>query len=451
MSPKITTRDVSGLAKAGVTSALKAVPEVGSILAAGVGALWSVLEGIFADESDIFEDLRERIAELVDQKIEANVLETFSKTLNGHRLQVVKYLGYVKLGDQGYESAKHLNLSVQSDFLTTLEELSADSHRVVLLPLYAQTANLYLGLCRDRVIQADAWSLTADERKLAVENLEQEIARRIKTMRRSYELGLESKRKAAAGLAPRRRFEEVNAYIRTMTLDALDFAALWEHFPPDRYPEGTIVRDRREIYSDVYGQYSSADFAMPETPPTAPMKSLTCWEEKGDNRRHLFAAEATYTTDAGPDGATSTGLMGRRDRAVLEYPDRRRAIKTTISLEEALILAVELRCGVIIDGVRFRGSHRREPFETPLIGGPTGEPHEIAFPGHCLSSIRILGTDNSNDGAASGVVFGFKWIDAFEETERLDLELPLLDLTPPIGGFPLHDLIQVVSEDLADG
>ena len=136
---------------------------------------------------------------------------------------------------------------------------------------------------------------------------------------------------------------------------------------------------------------------------------------------------------------------------MLEYPDERHVVKTTISLEETLILDIELGAGVIVDGMRLHCSHRRALFDAPLIGGESGERHWVSYDGHVLSSVYVVGSDRRNDDAASGIVFGFMKIDAFAETERLAPDLELKPLTPPIGGRALAAVVHDTARRMIDG
>ena len=115
-----------------------------------------------------------------------------------------------------YVAATDLFLSEQPTFQDPLYQL-------LLLPLFAQFANLHLALLRDGVVNGAQWGMTAQALLDAGANLTSTVAGYTQWARDGVDIGLQT---TNTGWSP------MNRYRRQMQLDVLDHAALWPAFDP---------------------------------------------------------------------------------------------------------------------------------------------------------------------------------------------------------------------------
>nr|ACF15199.1 toxin protein [Bacillus thuringiensis] len=144
--------------------------------------------------------------------------------------------------------------------------LSRQNAQILLLPTFAQAANVQLLLLRDAVQYKKEWGALLSAEKVGSElisptidygqRLKDKIAQYAKYCVFWYQEGLNQIKEEGAGTTTWLKF---NKFRREMTLAVLDIIALFPIYDFEKYPLGTNVELTREIYTDPVG-YSRGNY-----------------------------------------------------------------------------------------------------------------------------------------------------------------------------------------------
>jgi hypothetical protein len=232
-----------------------------------------------ANNNDIWDSLRGRIEALINQKIAEEDYHQVSLRLDGLRNKLTDYHTIVS-NSQDNELRKNTWLQMEASF-DEKEPLFMDAkYRLLLLPLFAQFANLYLALLREGWSNLETWGLDASLVTLKKQKLKDTIQR----------YGTYANDTFHAHLAPwerkRSKWNERNQYFRGMTLDVLDHAHYWPFFDPSN-PEAHSV-PTRIIYSDPAGGDALDDIFFDENATPIPLTGLSAY---GDSSMWGFRVE----------------------------------------------------------------------------------------------------------------------------------------------------------------
>ena len=393
-----------------IISGINAIPYVGSILSTLLRIFWP------APQRDVWGEIKTKVEAVINQHIDRLVYDRVYDNLKGLRLVVGDYVHSAKIGSTAMILSEKWN-STEDHFLHDLPSFQSDGYEVLLLPLFAQFANMHLQLLRDGALHGKekmGWDdTTAADVSL---KLTTKIAEYTEYVNRIYAQGLANARRTPASDNSCEPFRTVNKYEREMTLAVLDFKALWPYLKSTE-PVVKYQFFDREIYTDPIGHADDSGGAssMPATPPTKPIKKITVW---GWN--WIYACEVEYASGGGPDGVTSTGRMGVPEGAIIPDESVNHPPNGGIfDLDDAFMThgAIVGVAGYSKDVLNSWWFQFGDGSVTNRMGcqqnGPyIGNHFEFKYEDEGLSSIRVMGMSNFYH-VADCAVFGFKFMETF--------------------------------------
>jgi hypothetical protein len=383
--------DYNEAAKTVVSTALGAIPYVGAPLGALVTIFWP------SSERDVWAEIAGRVEALVDEKISELVWQETVNTLTGLQAVLDDYLGAVEWNDPSIISIKW-NVA-NGLFIHDRPIFQSKGHELLLLPLFAQFANLHLFLFRDGVKFGATWGWNpAAVQGTAVDQAEAIDAYGSYTQK-IYEAALgDVVANAPTSPSHIEPFNTINTFKREMQRTVLDFALTWPYFDAIKYPDPVEVQVTREIYSQAVGTAHDTGLSLPANPPSGPITKIIVsgWDR-------IDAAQVEYPAGGGPDGVTSTGRMGNRRGGSDTAPWG----GTFEIAQTGPVVKVKTLSGDILHAfwLTFESGATSQQ-----LGGkyPGGGPSEFTYPGEILSSIKIMGASQYY-GSANCAVFGFKY------------------------------------------
>lgn len=383
--------DYNNAARVVVSTVLGEIPYAGVLLSALVDIFWP------DEKVDVWGEIADRVEALIDKKISEEVMQDVRDALTGLHNVSDDYAYAAKKfpKDKAYVSEK-FNVA-NGHFLHDLPRFQSSGYEVLLLPLFAQFANLHLALLRDGAAFGGEWGwsdeLVADTRKKLTESIDNYSNYVTKT----FDAGYESvKKKAPTDKRLVEPFNTINRYLREMTLTVKDFQAQWKYFDISRYPEPVKVYLDREVYSDAVGTCYDSTFYIPNRPKDR-IKNITVW---GWDR--IDAVKVEYPEGGGPDGVTSTGRMGNSGGGSDQRPRG-----GSFDLTSNPIVGVQVMSGDIVNAMSFQFA---DGSDTGMMGGkyPGGHKSTFNYATQILSSIKVMGVSRFY-GSADCAVFGFKF------------------------------------------
>ncbi|OTW84346.1 insecticidal delta-endotoxin Cry8Ea1 family protein (plasmid) [Bacillus cereus] len=206
------------------------------------------------DENSVWDAFMERVEELIDQKISEAVKGRALDDLTGLQYN---YNLYVEALDEWLNRPNGARASLVSQRFNILDSLftqfmpsfgsgpGSQNYATILLPVYAQAANLHLLLLKDADIYGARWGLNQtqiDQFHSRQQSLTQTYTNHCVT---AYNDGLAELRGTTA-----ESWFKYNQYRREMTLTAMDLVALFPYYNLRQYPDGTNPQLTREVYTD---------------------------------------------------------------------------------------------------------------------------------------------------------------------------------------------------------
>jgi len=387
--------DYNNAARVIVETAVGEVPVVGVVLGAMVAIFWPD-SGV-----DVWDEIKDQVEEVVDEKISQQVWQNVSNSLAGLNNVLDDYVHAVQTYKNDPQVISEKWNTANALFLHDLPSFQSAGYEVLLLPLFAQFANMHLSLLRDGGSGGGEWGWSST----VVDDVKHTLSRTVEQYGEYASAWYDQGYQQAVDTAPSNSkktepFNSVNGYVREMTLTVLDFSILWPLFDLETYPDGGTVNNDREIYSDVVGTADDTGVHMPQDPPTEPLTSVTVW---GWDR--IDAAKVDYPEGGGPDGQTSTGRMGNSNGGSKEPPHG----GTFTVAEYGDIVEVKSLAGDVMTALWFGFEDGSMTYK---LGGNYGGGQTTiwSYPDEILSSIKIMGVSRYY-GSANAAVFGFKFKD----------------------------------------
>jgi hypothetical protein len=391
-----------------VAGAIGMTPEVGSILSALVYILWP------QSGEDVWAEIAEQVEELIDAKIDELVYQQVSDDLAGLNNVLNDYLATVQTGDITNTSQQWIIAS--SLFDEQLPHFQSDGYEVLLLPLFAQFANLNLSLLRDGVLFGAGWGWNQSYQQMISKKLTDSIDNFVYYTNQYYQLTRYDLQKTKKDNHKCEPFRSVNAYEREMTLSVLDFMQLWGYYDPTKYPDPVSVYLDREIYSDPVGTCDDSGAINIPGRAQQPMIEFTVWAWD-----RIDAVQVTYPSGAGPGAVTQTARMGDKSGGS-NQPPHGGVFKVS---GNPVTVAAGL-AGDILNAFTFTF---KDGTTTGKLGGnqPGGSKFSFSYTGEIVSSIHINGVSDFY-GSADCAVFGFE----YEQAQEVNADtMELLYVTSP--------------------
>jgi hypothetical protein len=243
---------ILGLAQGGIA---------GKLAGGLVGVLWP------ASGDDVWDSIKARVEALINQKIREYEYRNVTDSLQG--LKAALDLYRLRLADSTPPFISEQYTSTKTAFVTALPHFQSEPSKLLLLPLFAQFANLYLSLLRDGALHGADWGWPAhqvEDEKTALSTAIQQYTEYASTV---YQAGLPHFDNPSA----RKNWTALNQYMRQMTLDVLDHRHYWQFFGLN---SGAITHPTRTIYSDPFSGDEFDGVGFPE-PPLARLTELMVW------------------------------------------------------------------------------------------------------------------------------------------------------------------------------
>lgn len=380
-------------AKSVVTTGLGMIPEVGDILSCLVDIFWP------GSKEDVWGEIKAQVEALVDQKIDDLVYQQVTDDLTGLNNALTDYLNAANSGDT--EATQMYWISTRTVFDTSLPHFQSAGYELLLSPLFAQFANLYLALLRDGAAFGASWGWNDAYQQQVASDLTNSIQSFIGYANTTFNNGHDNVVKnTKADYHECQPFKAVNTYTREFTISLLDYMNMWAYYDYTKYPNGTNVLLTREIYTDPMGTCDdSGNIAIPFAPTQRPAE-LTVW---GWDR--IDAVQLTYPEGAGPGGVTQTPRMGDQDGGSNQPPH---GGVFNIAAENPIIQA-RATYGSIVNSLEFLFN---DGTTTGMLGGGAGMgSNDSGLMGYLyqfVSSVHINGISDYY-GCADCVVFGFQY------------------------------------------
>lgn len=417
-----------------IINGLNLIPDVGGLVGSIVGVLWP------ASGESVWSQIENQVEQLVEQEISQTVYGLVQGNLQGLQNNVNDYLNTIQQPNPNPDTISQKWNVANGNFELYLPNFqyneNGQDYRLLLLPLFAQFANLHLSLLRDGVLfgKADMHWQDSDV-NLAYKQLTDNgngsnpgnigITPYTNYANQIYQMGLQNViNNTPVDGTHNQPFLAANTYARQMTLSVLDYVNLWPYFDAEKYPNAVSVYLNREIFSDPQGTSDNSSnpnpiATPPNPPPTQPLSAIQVASES-----LVLGVQVTYPAGGGPNGETQTPVMGYQGGG------------TTINVTSSNPIKIAAgRAGDIVNGFQF---YFEDTTETAMFGGlgsgpngayAGGTPFYYFYLDHILSSVYVHGASEA-DNCADCVVFGFQ----LEQSQAATLDtMRLLYVTSPKG------------------
>jgi hypothetical protein len=376
-----------------IETGLGFIPDVGELLSGIVEFLWP------SSGTDVWSEIKAQVEQLIDQKIADNnyaLVQDSLKGLNNELSDYINSLSYAK-DDSTFISEKW-NVA-EGDFLQQLPSFQQTGYEVLLLPLFAQFANLHLTLLRDGAQFGANWGWTPD----ILDNTKQKLTDTINAYK-IYAQGIYQKHVDDLTNATPvnyhlcEPFRAVNNFVRAMTRGVLDQISLWPYFDVTKYPQPVNIALNSEVYSDPYGTCDDSGPINLPSGPTRPISQIVIWAWA-----LIDAAQLTYPAGGGPGGVTQTARMGDQNGGANTGPP----FGGVFNVSGNPVVTVSGYAGNVLEALELvfkdgsQSGHIGQATRSPAIN------FTFSVQGEVLSSIHINGISNFY-GNADCIVLGFQ-------------------------------------------
>lgn len=264
-------------------AALKQAPEVGGVLSVLTALLWNPQQNVWDEikaevEAMIEADLAKYNEQQVQDDLDGlkNVLNDYNTSCTDGDLETIRI---------DWEICKAL-------FDEQLPHFQTPDYQLQLLLLFVQYANLYFALLRDGVENGASWGKNPQEVRTILTTLTNDITTFQAYVSRVITAGVAAKQAATGSdkhaVEP---YRTTNAFLRELTFNASDVAALWPYFLP-----GSVAPNppfMRYVYSDPYGTSDDSENDVAAIPPAAfgqPISGVRVWADSAG----IYATQLQY-------------------------------------------------------------------------------------------------------------------------------------------------------------
>jgi hypothetical protein len=383
--------------KSATEAALGLIPEAGEFLSALVDIFWPT----GPNSNEVWDSIESRVESLVNEKIDTSVYNQTDADLTGLQAVMKNYADSAKPTHSAAFTSQNWTAARQ-EFAQRMPHFRFKGSELLLLPLWAQAANMHLSLLRDGVLFGASWGWDPDDHNSVVAELKASIADYTAWAPRIFGWGI-SGALSAGGVNYHacQPFRATNSFHQQMVPQVLDLAQRWPLFDPTTYPapvDPDAVYLTSEIYSDPYGTADNSGlFLLPWQHPSRPPTQITVWSEPN----LIDSVQVSYPVGAGPDGVTQTARMGAN-----------KGNPTTIPIDPTNpITTVDVWAGDVVQGLQFTF---KDGTTTPHLGSSGGSRGTFSFydaaekSGRILSSIYVNGTSTFYN-CVDSIVFGFRY------------------------------------------
>lgn len=419
------------------------IPEVGALAGFLLDNFWP------ASGENVWEEVREQVEAMINQKIDDLVYELVNNELESLKTTLSAYVNQVQstTGTDAQRSDAWSNASAQFDH--SRSKFTMADHESALLPLFAQFGNLHLALLRDGLAKSDVWSLDAGLLKRRLGHITGNAPDATLKGELNYVQWVEDHVKgpldtawaAGADAHAIEPFRSANAVQRGFDLYVRAYSDVWKYFDDQAWPKPLAFPaiSPREVFSDPCGSGDNSGIRQrpdPQAKPKGLPIGVKCWASTGV----VGALQVDYAAGQGPSGKDSTGPMGW---VVGDGPDPKTLLPPGGFAKRPPqgnpIAKVRMFSGNVVESLELV---LRDGSTLALGGNPARERFELSYPGRVLSSLSVGGGSSPIYCAADSIVAGFV----------CDPDHPLTDPTALASGmFRTHPslTLQALSNALA--
>ena len=388
----------SGAKEAIITGLELTLPEspVGTILGGLISWLWP--DSVDGTSNQEWHLIKEEIEKIVKKKIDKQTWKDVEGYLSGLNSVLNDYVTSTKDG----LSKEHIYArwsEADSDFDLFEPSFQLKGQEALLLPLFAQFANLRLMLLRDGVLNADSLGMNSNEKKATEQKLQGKISAYLAYVPMALDSGFPAgtydttPNLAPTGTLRVNVISDWNKYLRHMILNVMDYAFYWPYYDPETYQSTSsapvkLPQPSREIYSEPYGTAFSSWIGT-GMPATAPITEVTAWY--GD---YLNGLQITTNEGTGPLMGYTSGTSSNDSK-----------VSGTISGNEYLKSASG-SFGDVVNTLVLKTKDSSTKAETVLLsaGNVSAQQYDEHYHQHELTNIRLFGTTPYSQA----VIFGFQ-------------------------------------------
>lgn len=358
-----------------------------------VGILWP------GSGNDVWDSIRARVEALINQKLREYEYRNVNDSLTGLKAALQLYRDRLADSQSTPSVISDQYTATKTVFATALPHFQSEPSKLLLLPLFAQFANLHLALLHDGARYGATWGWTPRY----VEDEKEALTATISSYR-DYALTVYQ-----AGMphfdnpSQRSNWIALNGYIRRLTLDVLDHRHVWPYFALN---SGTPTYPTRTIYSDPVSGSDADQIGFPE-PSLQAITDLKVW---GD--AYVYGLQAAYGGTMAPAQSwTDRGASRSKEITLNATTEAVTDVYGTVSTfrrmpddyfyihrEACTSLALQIGPNWF---QYFVGAE-------PHIGHPDyamlGDPAQfhVAYTGHILGSVYVM------RGGSGPIIFGFR-------------------------------------------
>ncbi|WP_169921754.1 insecticidal delta-endotoxin Cry8Ea1 family protein [Spirosoma rigui] len=398
--------DWNDAAKEAIAAGLAMVPEIGEIASALLRILWP-------GQDDVWAKIKSQVEALINQKISDLVYQQVSEDLQGLNGSITLYLDEVKNGTP--EAILTQWIVTRNLFVNALPHFQSKGYEPLLLPFFAQFANIYLSVLRDGVLNGKSWGRNDAEHQQDIADLKKAISDFTAYVPGAYKTGLVNIDNTVPNnfrLAEPDR--SLIRYQRQMTFTVLDFVSTWAYYDVTLYPSGHKVELTREIFSDPYGILLDGNTdihnerlgVLPPMPEQCPTK-ITVWADPYSTG--ITGVQVTYPAGGGPGGITTTPVIpqGGDQRGSLAPPHGGTLTFPPSSTNPIVAVRVGTHPSGYLAALYF---YYYDGTQSPELGYPGADSGPIRFANEVVCRIHIYGgLATYSPFLAQCVVFGFKY------------------------------------------
>lgn len=361
----------------------------------GAGIICVPLAELFWPTSnDVWGDIKERVEELINQKLSEYTYKMVKEDLDGLILVLNDYTNALEDAVNQPSFIIQVFNNAKSAFELMLPHFKSEDEEVLLLPLLAPMANLHMALLRDGVLFGDSWGVPADTvNRWKSEELPNLIADYVDWVDQWYHQGLEDVKVPSSDPHRTQVWKARNSYIRQMTLDVLDHAFYWPYYDPTR--KENVPKLTRTIFSDPYGTADNHGINL-DNQPTAKITEVSIW-----GGSFIDGIQVKYGENWNPRMGSATG-------GTLDPPQ---GMNKTINSDNPFV-SVGGRSGDILSALQF--GYKNET-RTNMCGStiPGDDFSNGPYSGHIVSSINVMGISSSVYNCCDCLVVGFRYEDSY--------------------------------------
>lgn len=385
--------DIAWVMRDAVLASLNLIPTVGGFL--------SYLSALFIPSPG--KSAEQMWREYTDEKISSALFALVQANLIG--LTNVSQLYNSAVSAQQVEVIRAQSIAANTSFVETMPSFALTGEEVALLPLYVIAASLHLALLRDMVLSSEKIGLTNASRDVVAAQQQAAIKEYTAHVDKQAAAVYDAVRRDHPGSEERSRNSPLSELLQRRTelqQDCLDIRDTWHGFDAVRYPGKVKLRVNRELFTGIIGPWDrvapSANRFPDWAPPASPLRSVEITRRLVSNIELAFLGGVRMRYE---DGTTvDTGIRAESDKEftvsggdrIIDVQTHHRTVQGLVSMK----LVTQLNREHKVMG-------RENNFDVVLSS---------QFPGHCLSSIHIIGAGTASAARASGCcVLGYQLLD----------------------------------------